>query len=272
MRDQRLVRVLECLDHFLVIVEQVPDALARVHDVVEIELELFGEEPLDAPLELPEGRPLRADDLPVGDDLLLHLVDVAHALLRAWYHFVDLLVDLTELEADLVEDREAVVVEVVEDLVEQPARPAREQVVAQLLVVRDALEEARDGTQLDHREGDDVVGPDKDVELAGVQPADVGVVDGEMKDGKEVGARLGVRVLVDLRPLAPREDVLDVERVPAEAGREAADLLVRRSVEVDPGEAVGVELVRAELARREIDARRRTGPARTDARQARHRY
>ena len=40
MRDQRLVRVLERLDDFLEVVEQVPYALARVDDVVEVEVEL----------------------------------------------------------------------------------------------------------------------------------------------------------------------------------------------------------------------------------------
>src|SRR5262249_19934565 len=118
---ERLVRVLERFDDFLVVVEQVPDALARVDDVVEVELELLREEPLDSPLELPERRALRPHDLAIGDDLLLHLVDVADALLRARHGLVDLLVDLTELEADLVEDGEAVVVEIVEDLVEHSA-------------------------------------------------------------------------------------------------------------------------------------------------------
>ena len=54
VRDQRLVRVLERLDDLLVVVEQVPDALARVDEVVEVELELLRQElPLDLPLELP---------------------------------------------------------------------------------------------------------------------------------------------------------------------------------------------------------------------------
>ena len=51
VRDDRLVRVLERLDDLLVVVEQVPDPLARVDDVVEVELELLGQEPLDVALE-----------------------------------------------------------------------------------------------------------------------------------------------------------------------------------------------------------------------------
>ena len=52
MRDERLVRVFERLDDLLVVVEEVPNPLARVDDVVEVELEILGEERLDAPLEL----------------------------------------------------------------------------------------------------------------------------------------------------------------------------------------------------------------------------
>ena len=120
MRDERLVRVLERLDDLLVVVEDVPDALARVDDVVEVELEVLRKDALDRALEQAERRPLRLDDLAVGDDLLLDLVDVGDEPLGALGRS-DLLVDLLELEADLVEDREAVVVEIVEDLVEQAA-------------------------------------------------------------------------------------------------------------------------------------------------------
>ena len=43
--------VLERLDDLLVVVEDVPDALGGVDDVVEVELELLRQEPLDVPLE-----------------------------------------------------------------------------------------------------------------------------------------------------------------------------------------------------------------------------
>ena len=60
-----------------------------------------------------------------------------------------------------------------------------------------------------------------------------------MQDAEEI-ALLGV--VVDLRPLALREHVLDVERMPAEPAREQADVERVRRVEMDPGEAGGVEL------------------------------
>src|SRR5207244_190848 len=156
VRDQRLVRVLERLHDLLVIVEQVPDPLGGVDDVVEVELELLRHQPLDLPLELPERRPLRLDDLAVGDDLLLDLLD----------------------------------------------------------------------------EG---------VELARVEAAYGRVVDREVEDGEEV-ATLPVLVAgidVDLRALAPREDVLDVEWVPPEAAGQKLRLPVGRRKEVDPGDAAG---------------------------------
>ena len=124
--------------------------------------------------------------------------------------------------ADLVEDREAVVEEVVEHLVEQAAGALREELLAQRLVVLAAVEEPRDGQQLDVRQRDEVVGAEEDVELGGVQPLDRLVVDREVEDDEEV-----VRVLVDLRPLALREHVLDVERVPAEALGELAGAVGR---------------------------------------------
>jgi hypothetical protein len=62
-----------------------------------------------------------------------------------------------------------------------------------------------------------------------------------------------VVVLVDLRTLPLRDDVLDVERVPAEALGKRLRLLGRRGVEVDPGQAVCCELSRpARRSRRDL--------------------
>ena len=113
---------------------------------------------------------------------------------------------------DLVEDREAVVEEIVEHLVEEPAGALGEEALAQLGVLLAAPEEARDRQQLDVGQRDEVVGAEEEIELGRVQALDRLVVDGEVEDAEEV-----VRVLVDLRPLPLREHVLDVERVPAEA-------------------------------------------------------
>ena len=142
----------------------------------------------------------------------------------------DVVLDRVELVADLVEDRKAVVEQVVEDVVQQIPRALAEEAVAKLRVVRDALEEPRDRQELDGGEGDEVPVADEDVQLAGVQPLRRLVVDREVEDDEAV-----VLVLVYLRPLALGEDVLDVERVPAEALGERRRLFSRRGVEVDPG-------------------------------------
>ena len=70
------------------------------------------------------------------------------------------------------------------------------------------------------------------------------VVEREVEDDEEV-----VRVLVDLRPLALREDVLDVELVEAEALGEGAASSGPGLVDMDPGEAVSGELCDARLER-----------------------
>jgi hypothetical protein len=118
----------------------------------------------------------------------------------------------------------------------------------------------------------EVVGPDEDVELTRVQASDARVVDGEVEHCEEVAGALVLGVDVDLRALAPREHVLDVEGVPAELGRELLNLLVARGLEVDPGQPVLVELSEPGLPRRNLGTHGLPDAARSDAGQARHRY
>ena len=193
----------------------------------------------------------------VGDDLLGAAV-------------LDVVLDRVELVGDLVEDREAVVEEVVQHLVEQPARSFAEELLAEPLVLLHAVEQPRDRQQLDVRDRDEVVRAEEEVELAGVQPLDVLVVRREVEDAEEVAL---IDVVVDLRPLALREDVFDVERMPAEALAERVDRLrVDRRVEVDPGEAVGAELSDAWFRARGDRLGEPARPRPPDAGQAGHRY
>ena len=60
VRDDRLVRRLERLDDLLVVVEEVPDPLGGVDDVVEVELEVLGQEALRVALEQPQAWRARA--------------------------------------------------------------------------------------------------------------------------------------------------------------------------------------------------------------------
>ena len=170
--------------------------------------------------------------------------------------------------ADLVEDREAVVEQVVEHLVQEPARALGEQLLPQGLVGLAAREEARDGKELAVRDRDEVVRPDEDVDLGGVQPLDRLVVDGEVEDDEEVAVFL---VVVDLRALALRDDVLDVERMPAEALGQHVRRLEIGPDDVDPGEAASAELANGNRACDDLGRSAAASPP-CKAGQARHRY
>src|SRR5205085_6886916 len=100
-----------------------------------------------------------------------------------------------------------------------------------------AAEQPRNREELDVRDRHEVVRPEEDVELGGVQPLDRLVVAREVEDREEV-----VGVVVDLRPLAAREDVLTVERMPIEPLGELADDVAVDGLQVDPAEAAGAEL------------------------------
>jgi len=82
-----------------------------------------------------------------------------------------------------------------------------------------------------------------------------------------------LRVVVDLRPLALREDVLEVERMPAEALSEQLRVGRVQRLEVNPGEAAGCELLNPglRLAQRDV-ARGRASSGPRQAWQAGHRY
>ena len=121
VREHRLVRRLEALDDLLEVLEHVPDALGRVVDVVEVDVEVLGDVALRA-LEVLERGALRADDLAEVDDLLLGVRDVANDLRGAALE--DVLLDALELVPDLAQHRERGVDALVDDLVEQvAARP-----------------------------------------------------------------------------------------------------------------------------------------------------
>ena len=110
---------------------------------------------------------------------------------------------------------------------------------------------------------------EEDVELGGVQPLNGLVEDGKVEDREEVPL---VLVGVDLRALALRDDVLDVERVPAEALGERLRRLDVGRRDVDPGETAASELV-DDRRRPDDDLTRATGRTRTpDAGEARHLY
>ncbi len=90
-----------------------------------------------------------------------------------------------------------------------------------------------------------------------------------MEDAEEVAL---VRVVVDLRPLPLREDVLDVERVPAEAAAQLVDDFGLDRLEVDPGETLAAKFSDAWFRARSDRLCEAARPRPPDAGQAWHRY
>ena len=267
VREDRLVRVLERLHDLLVVLEHVPDALGRVDDVVEVDLEVLGEVALLGALEVAQDGALRADDLAEVDDLLLRVGEVAHDLLGLALE--DVLLEALELVADLAQHREAVVERVVDDLVEEVARALREELLAHLLVRAAALEQVLDRGDGRVRQRDQEVRPDEDVELGRVQAADRLVEHREVQDDEQV-----VVVLVDLRALVAREDVLVVERVEVEVLLEPGAVDRPRALDVQPAQAFELDDLDVGLGGR-CEVRgvspRACGTPETGLREARHR-
>ena len=268
VRDRRLVRGLERLHDLLVVLEHVPDALGRVDDVVEVDVEIVRDVALLGALEVAQRGALRPDDLAEVDDLLLDVGDVAHDL--GGVALEDVLLDALELVAHLAQHRERGVHAVVDDLVEQVAGALGEQLVAQLLVGAAALEQVLDGLQRLVGQRDQVVGPDEQVELGGVQARDGLVVAREVQDDEQV-----VVVLVDLRALVAREDVLVVEGVELEALLEPRLVDGARALDVDPAQAgrlddLDTRLLALRLARLQSGACARGATTERALGQARH--
>jgi len=113
-----------------------------------------------------------------------------------------------------------------------------------------ALEEVLDRLERGVRDRDDEVTPYEQVELACIEPADGTVEDGEVKDDEEV-----VRVLVDLRPLIARENILEIKRVEVEVLGEPGGLELTRALDVDPAKAAAVDYLDARAALGLIDRR-----------------
>ena len=142
--------------------------------------------------------------------------------------------------------------------------------LAQLLVRAAALEQVLDRLQLLVGQRDQVVRADEDVDLGGVEARDRLVVAREVQHDEQV-----VVVLVDLRALVAREDVLVVERVEVEALLEPGLVGRPRALDVDPAQPGRLDDLDAgllALRRGGTDCAARTRAATTDPGlgQARH--
>ena len=149
----------------------------------------------------------------------------------------DLLLDPLELVADLAEHREAVVERVVDDLVEQVAGALREAAFS-----RTSSEERQRSNRYSTGGSGwfgSVIrksGPMNMSSSAAFSRPTRLVEDREVQDDEEV-----VVVLVDLRALVAREDVLVVERVELEVLLEPGALGGAGALDVDPAQAAPLD-------------------------------
>src|SRR6201992_1713616 len=241
----------------------------RVDDVVEVELyvEVGGEVARFHFLQVAQDRPLRTDHLAEVDDLLLRVGDVADDVLGAALE--DVVLERVELVPDLAQHREAVVEAVVDEAVEQVARAAREELLAELLFLPAALEQVLDRLQRLVGDRDEEVGADEEVELARAEPLRRAVEDGQVEDAEQV-----LVVDVDLRPLIAGENILEVERVEVEVLLEPGALQGPRMLDVHPAQTAPLDLLDprclrlSDLGRREQFAA--TGPPQPWFREVRH--
>src|SRR5436190_3531095 len=232
--EHRLVGVLERLGGLLVALEHLPDALGRVVDVVEVEVEVVRDVARLGALQVTDHRALRADDLAEVDDLLLDVGEVANDLLGP--PLEDVLLEALELVAHLAQHRKGRVDAVVDDLVEQVAGALGEHLVAELRVGAAAFEQVLDGLQGLVGQRDHEVAADEQVQLGRVEPPDVLVETREVQDDEQV-----VVVLVDLRALVAREDVLVVQRVEVEVLLQPGAIAGPGPLDMDPAQAVGLD-------------------------------
>ena len=131
-----------------------------------------------------------------------------------------------------------------------------------------ALEHRGQRRERDARQRDQVVRPDEQVELGGQQPVGVLIEQREVQDDEQV-----VVVLVELRALVARVDVLVVERVELEVLLEPVAVGRPRRLDVDPAQPGRLDdlLVRGLAGQHGITRTGRAAATRTREGQVRHR-
>ena len=134
--------------------------------------------------------------------------------------------------------------------------PFEKVAVAQLLLLAVALEHRGQRRERDVRERDQVVRAHEQVELGGQDPAGLLLEQREVQDDEDV-----VVVLVELRRVVARVDVLVVERVEVEVGLEPVAIGGPRRFDVDPADAGGLD----DLRHRHLGRRVRVGEGRATA-------
>ena len=168
------------------------------------------------------------------DDLLLRVADVPHDLPRSALE--DPILQAAQLAAELTEHRKAGVHAAVQDLVEEPSRPTREELGPKLWLLLGTLPQRRQRHDVVLGHGDHIVGADEDVDLDRVQAPALLVEARELHDQEEV-----VIVDVELGALVDTGDILKVERVEAEVLGQPCVVGGARRLDVIPAQAARLD-------------------------------
>ena len=143
----------------------------------------------------------------------------------------DVVLEALQLERGLAQHRERRIDAGVDDLVEQVAGPLGEDLLAQVVLLAIPLEHRRQRWQRHVRQRDDVIGTHEQVELGSQDARAVLVEEWEVQHDEDV-----VVVLVELRALVAREDVLVVERVEIEVLLQPVAVRGAGRFDVDPAD------------------------------------
>ena len=141
--------------------------------------------------------------------------------------------DLPHVPTNLVENREHVIHQAIQDAVEQPARPFSHVALGKGLILLATGEEGLQRLEPAIVHHDQEVGANEEIDLAGRTDAPLVVEYGEMHHDEEI-----VLVLVDFGALALAQHVVEVQRVKAEPAPQHIDVLRRRVFDVHPGYVV----------------------------------
>jgi hypothetical protein len=139
--------------------------------------------------------------------------------------------DRVDVLTDLVDYGETVVDEAVEDKVEQIARAAAHGLPPGLLAGLTCSEQGDQGPEVALVQGDQIVFPHENGDLAGRRYPGLSIVHGEMEHHEEVGL-----VLVDLGQLDPAQAVVEIEAVEWVVVGQILSLGLSRPLDIDPSE------------------------------------
>src|SRR3989338_4461019 len=229
--QQRLMRFVQCITHFLGGFQQRPLALDGIQNVIEVDAEVGRNEFLVLVLQHGNERALRLDDAAHGDDVALHAENVAvHA--GFGFTFEELLLHGAKSLLDGIHQRKPLVEELAHEFVEEIARSFLQVFQLLLLKIRDLLHHRGNERNLAAVDGDDEIRTQKDVHFF-LHDAVVLAHVRNVKHQENV-----LFIFLDLRSLVLAEAVLYVKIVEMVALLQLAEFLLGRICVIAPTDSL----------------------------------